>query len=240
MTHNGKKPWIDGIIDSLVGAKLLLDSSIPHRNRLAVILLDSALETSCRAFLEHEKDVKLDSSHRGRSNLMKASQANLPGIDDEVWKSIDYYYHGVRCDFYHQSASKTLTENALMDYLETVYFIIDRAFSIDTEARVAAEYQKLKNKEAADVPPPAALNWSKITGRTERILVGVSVVNPRNVEDLNGFFRKEGVPLRLKANEFTGILARNSGTKNLFYFNRDLKRWELTAAGRFKAGNFLN
>jgi hypothetical protein len=55
-------PWLRGIIDTLVGARLISQSAIPHRNRLAVILFDSAFETSCRAYLTHKAKIKLSDS----------------------------------------------------------------------------------------------------------------------------------------------------------------------------------
>jgi hypothetical protein len=85
-------PWIAGVVDTLVGARVILGTNIPHRNRLAVILMDAALETACRAFLKHRKRIALSDAHRHRDNLVKAVRGNLKEIDDVVWESINYYY----------------------------------------------------------------------------------------------------------------------------------------------------
>jgi len=109
-------PWIRGIVDTLVGAALLRSSSIPTKNRLVVILVDTAFETACRAFLKNNLKIKLDQNHTRRDNLVKTVRSKLPAIDEQVWNKIEYYYTDIRCDFYHQSAGKTLTDGDLLDY----------------------------------------------------------------------------------------------------------------------------
>jgi hypothetical protein len=68
-------PWMRGVIDTLVGAELLRGSAIPHRNRLVVILIDSAFETACRAFLQHKEKIKMGDSHRHRDNLISTMRS---------------------------------------------------------------------------------------------------------------------------------------------------------------------
>ena len=146
-----RKPWLEGIIDTLVGARFLLQSAIPHKNRLAVILFDSAFETGCRTYLRNIAKVKLDEAHKHRDNLMKLVKAQLSAIDADVWSSLDYYYNEIRNDFYHVSASKTLTESAVLDYEETVQFILDRAFSTKTKDLVET---RMKSATHTEVPTP--------------------------------------------------------------------------------------
>jgi hypothetical protein len=67
----------------MAGALMLHESGFPQRNRLAVFLLDSALETSMRAFLRYKSKIKLSDSHRHRENLVTTAKAKLPDIDDE-------------------------------------------------------------------------------------------------------------------------------------------------------------
>ena len=77
MSEAKLSPWLHGVIDTLVGAEVLRTSTIPNRNRLAVILIDSAFETACRAFLQHKEKIKLQETHRPRDNL--SSGADLRG-----------------------------------------------------------------------------------------------------------------------------------------------------------------
>jgi hypothetical protein len=85
-----------------------------------VILIDSAFETACRAFLQHKAKIKLGDSHKHRDNLISTMKSKLKEIDSEVWDNINFYYEEIRCDFYHQSAGKTITETAVLDYRDTV------------------------------------------------------------------------------------------------------------------------
>lgn len=234
MTDGSKpKPWLQGIVDTIVGAQYLRQSTIPHRNRLVVILLDSALETGCRAYLRHEVNVTLDDqAHRHRDNLMKIAKKKLTGIDDAVWASLDFYYNEIRNDLYHDSAAKTLTDSAILDYEETVLFVLDRAFGVHladlVQAALASAAPAVAQTEAPEI------DWSRLVSRTDRLLAAVALLAPRGADDVNRLFKKEGVPLRLKTAEFGNIVARNSGTKNLFYFDKEQKRWLLSGSGKFK------
>jgi hypothetical protein len=240
MTNGGeRKPWLEGIIDTLVGARFLLQSAIPHRNRLAVILLDSAFETGCRTYLRNVAKVKLEEAHKHRDNLMKLVQAKLSGIDTDVWNSLDYYYDEIRNDFYHVSASKTLTESAVLDYEETVQFILDKAFSAKMKDIVETRIKSAVHTESPIPDSQQEVNWGKTLTRTERILAAVAAISPRKVDEVNSYLKKQGIALRINANDFTNTVARNTGSRNLFFFDRDQKRWGLSALGKFKLASLL-
>ncbi len=230
-------PWITGVVDTLVGARVIVGTRIPHRNRLAVILMDTAFETACRAFLKHKKKIPLSEVHRHRDNLVKAVRGNLKDIDDAVWDSIDYYYQEIRNDLYHQSAGKTITDSSLLDYQDTVEFVIGRALDISVASMVLSEVEKLRICESANTPELGAVITPKlrgITDRVEKVIVGVAVVQPQNADVLNEFFKREGDSLRLKPMDFTNIVARNSGSKRFFYYSKEHKSWGLSSAGQFK------
>ena len=234
-----RKPWLEGIIDTLVGARFLLQSAIPHKNRLAVILFDSAFETGCRTYLRNIAKVKLDEAHKHRENLMALAKAKLSGIDTDVWSSLDYYYDEIRNDFYHVSASKTLTESAVLDYEETVQFVLDKAFSVKMKDLVEMRIKSAAHPEAPILDSQREVNWAKALTRTERILAAVSAISPRRVDEVNSYFKKQGIPLRITANEFTNTVARNTGSRNFFFFDRDQKRWGLSALGKFRLASLL-
>lgn len=230
-------PWIPGIVDTLVGARVLLGTTIPHRNRLAVILMDTAFETACRAFLKHKKRIKLTDAHRSRETLVKATRGNLKGIDDGVWESIAYYYEEIRNDLYHESAGRTITDTALLDYQDTIEFVIGRALDETIGTMVSAEVEELRKAAAVEPVQLGAVATPSLRGvsnRVDKVVVGVAAVQPHNVDALNEFFKREGDPLRLKAAEFTNIVARNTGSKRFFYYSKEQKAWVLSAAGQFK------
>lgn len=230
-------PWLRGIIDTLVGADLLRGSAIPHRNRLAVILIDSAFETACRAFLQHKAKIKLGENHKHRDSLISAMKSKLSAIDSAVWDNINFYYEEVRCDFYHQSAGKTITDTAVLDYRDTVEFVVDTAFGIKVrpiveQQLVAAQTTEIADESAGD--SSSTMHVVDATDRATKVLIAVAAVAPKSVEDVNAFFRREGESLRLKAEDFTSVLARNSGSKKLFYFDRNGRCWKLSKLGRKK------
>jgi hypothetical protein len=160
----------------------------------------------------------------------------LTDIDSKVWDNIDYYYTEIRCDFYHQSAGKTLTDTDLLDYQETVEFVIDRAFGIRMADLVKAEIEAVQLAKATTPGGEAefSIRFDEIRNDTDKILAGVSQVSPSSVVEINDFFRKQGINFKLKSDEFTNIVARNSGTKKFFFFNKQLRRWELSALGKFR------
>ena len=233
------KPWMAGIVDTFVGAELLRRSAIPHRNRLAVILIDSAFETACRAYLKHVTKIKLVENHRHRENLVKAVKGRLSDIDDDVWASIDYYYTEIRCDFYHESAGKTITDVALLDYRDAVEFVVDAALGTNMNNTVIAEVDVLltsleESSHGSD--PTEQIQVTELPDRATKTLVAVARIRPAKVDQVNEFFRQEGDSLRLKSEEFSNIVARNSGSKKYFYHSKESKTWQLSALGKFKFG----
>ncbi|MCG3114104.1 MAG: hypothetical protein LLH30_00310 [Candidatus Manganitrophus sp. SA1] len=239
MSEEKIRPWLQGIVDTLVGANLIRQSKIPHRNRLAVILIDSAFETACRAFLQNKAKVALKENHRHRENLINTVKSKLSDVDDEVWDSINYYYTDIRCDFYHQSAGKTITDVALLDYQETVEFVINQAFGVKIGPLVSAESNsiELQQENSKEKPSPTPkVQLSGLNTKVDKMIVAVGTLGPKNKDEVNEFFKREGDSLRLKNGEFTKILARNSGTKKFFFYDRELRKWQLSGTGRFKFG----
>lgn len=230
-------PWLRGIIDTLVGASLIRQSQIPTKNRLVVILIDTAFETACRAYLKHKAKITLDKNHSHRETLIKTIKSKLPDIDSAVWDSIDYYYTEIRCDFYHQSAGKTLTDVDLLDYQETIEFVIDKAFEIQIAQAVNAELEALLEHTPQDIVEGGAeknILLVKFDDKRDKVLVAVSEIKPATFEDIKAYFKRQGDTLRLKHEEFTNIVARNTGTKKYYYYNKELSRWELSGLGKFR------
>lgn len=231
------KPWMAGIVDTFIGAELLRRSGIPHKNRLAVILIDSAFETACRAYLKHVAKIKLVENHRHRENIVKAVKGKLVEIDEDVWTSIDYYYTEIRCDFYHESAGKTITDVAVLDYRDAVEFVVDTALGTTINSTVVAEIDILvtPNEEASrGSEQTEQIQVTDLTDRVSKTLVAVANVKPTKVDQVNEFFRKEGDSLRLNSGDFGNIVARNSGSKKYFYHSKESKTWQLSALGKFK------
>ena len=199
-----------------------------------MILIDSAFETACRSYLQHRAKIKLSDAHRHRENLISTMKGKLPTVDVAVWDSINFYYEEIRCDFYHQSAGKTITDTALLDYRDIVEFVIDNAFGTTVRAMVD---EQLAEVLASDEPhegtilPPSDVHVVDVKERADKILVGIAQARPKNVSALNAYFKREGEPLRLKPGDFTNVVARHSGSKKLFYFDRTERAWNLSKSG---------
>jgi hypothetical protein len=131
----------------------------------------------------------------------------------------------------------TRVRGKLLDYQDTVEFVIGRALDISVAPMVLSEVEKLRIFEGTSTPDLGAVVTPKLRGvtdRVEKVIVGVATVLPQSVEALNEFFKREGDSLRLKPAEFTNILARNSGSKRFFYYSKEQKSWGLSSAGQFK------
>lgn len=165
-------------------------------------------------------------------------KAKLPHIVEQVWDDINYYYQDIRCDFYHQSASKTIVEVALLDYRDTVRFVIDEAFGIDTSPLIETELAKTAESKGATSlnvsEKTATIRVTELGSSADKLLVAVATVLPHDVPQVNDYFKKEGEPWRLKQPEFRQIVAQNSGSKKYFYFDKQQKVWSLSALGKFK------
>ncbi len=242
MKTSKTNPILLGIIDTFVGAELIRQSQIPHRNRLSVILIDSAFETACRAYLQYVVKIKLADAHKHRETLIKTVKSHLKSIDEQVWKDIDYYYTDIRCNFYHQSAGKTITDVSFLDYRDTVEFVINEAFSIKVADLVGQEVSKLATAQSAasvGTVKQKRLPISLFANKADKVLIAVDALTPKSSDEINEFFKQEGESLRLKGDDFIGIVGRHSGTKKFFYFDKDSKQWKLSGLGKFKLSQLL-
>jgi hypothetical protein len=100
-----------------------------------------------------------------------------------------------------------------------VEFVIDTPFGMKVRPMVETGPVDAQVKAAAEEKPDAAstptVHVADTKDRTEKVLIAVATVAPKTVDDVNAFFKREGESLRLKPEEFTSILARNSGSKKL-------------------------
>jgi hypothetical protein len=154
-----------------------------------------------------------------------------------VWKDIDYFYEDIRCDFYHQSAGKTITDVTLLDYKDTVAFVVDTAFAVKIEDLVNAEMKNQGIAPRSTVPSQTEQILPPVTtlhNRVDKMILTVATVRPTGAETVNAFFKKEGDSFRIKPKEFGDIVGRHSASKKYFYYDRTAKCWELSGLGKFK------
>jgi hypothetical protein len=232
------KPYIRALVETFVGAEIIRIYNIPHKNRLGLILIDSAFETACRIFLQYVENIKLTDAHTNRETLMKTMKSKLTDVDKEVWDSINFFYEEIRNDFYHQSSTKTITDNSYTDYKDIIEFVLNRAFKITLRELVDAELTKVQeelkkeNEHNSVVETDIDLVLSQIKDRVDKTLVAVFKLSPQKASEVNDFFKVEGEKYRLKDEEFLNIVGRNSGSKKFFYFDREQKKWRISKLGK--------
>ncbi|RJP28011.1 MAG: hypothetical protein C4533_05910 [Candidatus Omnitrophota bacterium] len=222
-----KQPWLRGIIDTLTAANLIKHSKIEHRNRLVVILLDSALEIAFRSFLKRIKRIQLSEAHKHRENLVKAVQNNI-SFDAEVWDSINYYYEDIRCDFYHTSSDKTLTDKSLETYIELVEFVINSLLNIKCRDFILKP-SEVMTTEGASKDQEKPIYFGDLKSDLEVFLVGVDKYNPSSLTELLEHLKKEGVRKKFTYKQFNNCVGANY--RHLFYYDKSTKRWNLSSEG---------
>ncbi len=222
-----KQPWLRGILESLTAANLIRHTKIEHRNRLIVILLDSALEIAFRSFLKRVKGIHLSEQHKHRENLVKTVKDNT-SFDSKVWDSINYYYEDIRCDLYHSSSDKTVTDLSLNDYVELVEFVIDTLFNIKSREYILKPEEVLVintiRKEQEE-----SIYLSDLKSDLEIFLVGVNRCNPSSFTELNECLKKEGARKRFTSKQFDNCARVNY--RHLFYRDNSTKKWNLSSEG---------
>jgi len=181
--------------------------------------------------------VTLAENHKHRENLVSTVKSKLRDIDDEVWDSINFYYKEIRCDFYHQSAAKTITDTALLDYKDTVEFVLNKAFKAQIGQIVSGRLANVIPSELQETiaqDTVSSISVTRVKGKVAKVILAVAATEPGGADQVNEFFKKEGEPLRIKKTEFTGLVARNGSTKKYFWFDRQRRKWSLSNLGRFK------
>lgn len=143
-----KKPWMRGIVDNLYAADLIGQTVLQNRNRIRLILLDTALEVAFKNYLQYElKDNITIDKKLTRQNLEKVMKSKTK-FQDDTWRSVEYFY-GIRCDLYHEHAGKTLMDSDINDFHKLVLYMVNFLFDIpsqiwDIEPRSLLTSQKTK------------------------------------------------------------------------------------------------
>lgn len=134
------KPWTRGAFESIQAVELISTKSFEQKNRIALIVLDSALETGLKDYLVFqsghtytEKDLNkiFDTINSSRRNVIKeVRQYIMTGATyEKYWNKVEYYYKK-RCDFIHSTSTTFVSPIELDEYKKTVEFILAKLFGI--------------------------------------------------------------------------------------------------------------
>jgi len=124
-----------------------------------------------------------------------------------------------------------------LDYQETVEFVIDRAFGINIAHAVRSELEVIQ--ESKKTTDDISQNNIEVLitdypDKRDKVLITVSQIKPSSFDEVKDYFKKQGETIRLKQEDFTNIIARNTGTKKYYFHNKELGRWELSGLGDFR------
>jgi len=221
---NPLPPWVRGIADNLAAAKLLLDSVLESRNRLALILLDSALEIGFREYLENVKKITGldDDAMKHRENLIKVVGRNSKITEDD-WTQIDFFYE-LRCNCYHESASLTLNDTLIAEFYTLVSSIVDLLFDVTISAHLPDQADIIRKSALG---PAITLPINKARSEIDEIIMALFDGPLKSTKEIAERLKQKGSRRRLTPSKISG---RMSATKHFFYDGPD--GWTLSDAGR--------
>ena len=126
-----QKPWASGLQDSIIAADSVSSLTLSHKNRIALIVIDSTLEIGYKEYLVNERNI-------GRTAFKKIAE-NRSEVQKEVFKSIqvsqtikqkiDHYYR-LRCDLIHQRATPNISDTEIQDYRSIVEDLLNKMFGL--------------------------------------------------------------------------------------------------------------
>lgn len=128
-----KKPWVTGLIESIIAVDWILKQSLEQKNRIALILLDSTLEIAFKEYLVNESqatfsNARLEAIFADRTQVHNEVRKYV-NIQDTVWKKINHYYQ-MRCQLIHRRASVSVGDREIADFRATVQSFLRKLFKL--------------------------------------------------------------------------------------------------------------
>ncbi|NHM03792.1 ATP-binding protein [Flavobacterium celericrescens] len=131
------KPWTKGLYESIIAVDYISKQRIETKNRIALLMLDSALEISFKEFLVNDVTSKYYTDtdiqrifakrHLVVDEIKKyVSKKDITDID---WKKIKYYYD-LRSKLVHERATVDITDNQLKDHREITEKVLKVLFKL--------------------------------------------------------------------------------------------------------------
>lgn len=212
-----------GLIDHLAAVKLLRETNIEGRNRLSLILLDSALEIGFKQYLIYEKGIDLQEPALTHRDKLEKIMKNNSSFDDDTWKQIDFYYDE-RCGAYHKEAEKTLTEPHIEKFFDLVIKVFNRLFGMDSMARIPS----LDSMLPTSMKP---VDLSKLNKPIDLIVVAVQNSKSKSSVDIRKALERLGCKKKLAPSKIAAYL-NSQAYHNLFYKDEETGVQKLSDAGR--------
>jgi hypothetical protein len=218
-------PWLIGLIDGLTATRLILNTNIESRNRLALIILDSTLEVSFKNYLIYVKGIRNipEDKLENRNELHKIVKRHT-NFSEDFWKRIEYFYEK-RCELYHEDAGKTLPDNSIFDFFNLVIKVIDELFSINSQALI-----KNPNEVVVKIPK-RKININRVKSKVEAIIIAIGKLEfVKSQIEVIEELKRMGYKENLKPGYISKIMS-NKNYKHYFYFDRNNNMWTLSDTG---------
>lgn len=226
-------PWVIGLIDGLTATRLILNTNIESRNRLALILLDSTLEVAFKNYLTYVKGIKKlpENVLKNRGELHKVIKKHI-NFSKDVWDRIDYFYDK-RNELYHEDVGKTLPDVSIFDFFNLVIMVIDKLFSINSQALI-------KNPDEVLVKiSKKKININKTKSKIEAIIVAIgSVGSVSSSSEIREIMDKMGYKEAITSREINAFM-HNKYYKHYFYYDKKINMWILSDAGQDEYNRML-
>ncbi len=128
-------PWKQALIDAIkIAEGLMIKEKPQHKNRVAILILDSTVEISLRYYLIYvvaDKGSKEQAKVTHFEDLMKnvKGRSRNQGISDDTWNKISNL-HRNRDQLYHMAADMTVEDQSVLTFKEAVLDILGKLFDI--------------------------------------------------------------------------------------------------------------
>lgn len=129
-------PWKKSLTDMLLISDKIFHKKEPeHRNRVVVLLFDSAVEVGMRAYLRlviNTKESTTESSEQDFNKLVKSVKAasKNQNLDKDTWSNIEQM-HRIRNKLYHEFAEMTVEDSSILSYKAAVLDLFKKLLDID-------------------------------------------------------------------------------------------------------------
>ena len=134
-TNKNMVPWKQAILDSMkIVDGIIIKEKPQHKNRVAVLILDSTTEISFRYYLNYvvgDDGSKRDAKSSHYDDLMKSvkGRSKNQGIEKDSWDKISNL-HRIRDELYHNAADLTVEDKTVSTFKDAVLEIISKLFDI--------------------------------------------------------------------------------------------------------------
>lgn len=130
--------WKKSLTDVLLITDNIFNKRAPeHKNRVVILLLDSAAEVGMRAYLRlvvNTDDSRKEAGTRGFNELVKfvKERSKNQNVDSETWTSIDQM-HRIRDKLYHEFSDMTVEDSSILGFKAAILELFEKLLQINYE-----------------------------------------------------------------------------------------------------------